>query len=165
MPGVRGINIIGTGIDVDVLQRYEKLKRKTNFGYTKCLIQTLFNFEYSEFTAEFNGVKNDYRSFIACVANGKRYGGGLRICPGAAIDDGELNFVVIDKLKRSKIIGAFLKLKQGKIMSVNGAHMTLTDRIRITPAKASIVQVDGELYENIPFEVQVVHDTLKMYRP
>ena len=41
---IRGINIIGTGLDVDVLKRYNKLKKKTKFNYTGCLIKTLFNF-------------------------------------------------------------------------------------------------------------------------
>ena len=34
MPTVRGINIIGTGIDVDVLRRYEALKKKSKWLWT-----------------------------------------------------------------------------------------------------------------------------------
>jgi diacylglycerol kinase family enzyme len=77
MPTVRGFNVIGTGIDVDVLKRYRAKKRKSKLSYTTCLISTLFNFDYCEFDAEFNGEIKHYRSFIAAVANGNRFGGGL----------------------------------------------------------------------------------------
>lgn len=164
MPTVRGINIIGTGVDVDVLVRYEKLKRKTNLGYTNCLIKTLFNFDYTEFDAEINGKKKKYQSFIACVANGTRYGGGIRICPAANVSDGKLNFVAIDKMKRSKIVNVFLKLKQGKILEVPATTMELSDHVAITTKEPCVVQVDGELYKDIPFDVTVVHNQLRMYR-
>ena len=51
LPTVRGINVVGMGIDVDVLVRYSKLKRKNKFGYTWCLIKTLLKFDYAEFEA------------------------------------------------------------------------------------------------------------------
>ena len=79
MPTVRGLNIIGTGVDVDVLKRYENLKKKTKFGYTKCLIKTLFNLKTSEFTAQIENQTTEYVSLIACIANGHRYGGGIPI--------------------------------------------------------------------------------------
>lgn len=100
MPTVRGLNIIGMGVDVDVLKRYEKLKKKTKFGYTRSLIKTLFNLKMSKFSAEYNGEKKDYVSFIACVANGHRYGGGLAICPTADPADGKLDFVTINAMPR-----------------------------------------------------------------
>jgi diacylglycerol kinase family enzyme len=66
-PQVRGLNIVSAGIDVDVMKKYNALKRKTKFGYTKCLIKTLMDFEYSDFTVEIDGEKTKYRSFIAGV--------------------------------------------------------------------------------------------------
>ncbi len=164
MPGIRGINIIGTGIDIGVLQRYERMKHKTAFGYTWCLVKTLFNFKYIDFDAELDGNKNHYESFIACIANGKRYGGGIMISPASEVDDGKLNFVAVDKIKKSKIPGVFIKLKKGELLEIPGVTHELVDEVKITGRDSGILQVDGELYENIPFEVKIVHNELKMYR-
>lgn len=164
MPTVRGINIIGTGIDVDVLKRYNKLKKKNKFGYTMSLIKTLFKFDYAEFRAEFDGQKIDYVSFIAAVANGNVFGGGIPICPPADPTDKKLNFVAVRAIRKIGIIKAFLKLKSGKVLSLKTAgHHTCTE-IKINTKTPCTVNVDGELYENIPFEVKIVSDTLKMYR-
>ena len=165
MPTVRGINIIGTGIDVDVLRRYEALKKKSKWGYTSCLIKTLMNFNYVEFDAEFGEQTQNYRSFIACVANGYRYGGGIPICPPANPTDKKLDFLIVKEMPRSKIIGTFLKLKAGKIMNCPQTQHQLVEKIKISPKGTSTVNVDGELYEDIPFEVEIVSDKLRVYRP
>lgn len=164
MPTVRGINVIGTGIDVDVLKRYEALKKKNKFGYTKCLVKTLLNFDYTDFSAELDGKKENYRSFIACIANGSVYGGGIPICPTANPTDKHLDFVAVKAMKKIKIVGAFLKLKAGKVLTLKQTEHFACKQIKIDTLKPCTVNVDGELYENIPFEVKIVSDTLKMYK-
>ena len=165
MPTVRGINIIGMGIDVDVLRRYEKAKKKTKLTYTLCLIKSLLHFEYSDFDVETSdGKKEHYRSIIACIANGHRYGGGIEICPPAKAFDNQLDFVAMKEMKRIKLIGAFMKLKKGKVLTLPQAvHFNATD-IKIVPEGDYTVNVDGQLYENIPFSIKIVPNTLRMYR-
>ena len=165
MPTVRGLNIIGTGIDVDVLKKYSAQKKKTKFAYTMCLIKALLDFEYSNFDAEFNGQTTPFKSFVACVANGYRYGGGIPICPPANPTDGKLDFVAVDEMPKFQIIGAFLKLKKGKLLTLPQAHHYTTDKIVIKPKGEYTVNVDGELYDNIPFEVEIVSNKLKVYKP
>lgn len=164
MPGVRGLNIIGMGIDVDVLKRYRALKKKTKFGYTKCLIKTLFKFEYSNFDAVINGEKTHYRSFVACVANGSMYGGGIPVCPIANPTDKSLDFVAVREICKLGIIGAFIKLKKGKILTLKQAHHEKMQSIKILTDKPVTINVDGELYDGIPFEVSIISDKLKVYR-
>ncbi len=164
MPTVRGLNIIGMGVDVDVLKRYEKLKRKSRFGYTMSLIKTLFNFNYVDFSADMNGSTKNYHSFIACVANGHRYGGGIPICPIADPADGKLDFVAVDEINGLKIINAFLKLKNGKVLSLKQSFHDTTGFVKIQPNGDYTVNVDGELYDNIPFEIKLVSDKLRVYR-
>ena len=36
--------------------------------------------------------------------------------------------------------------------------------MEVFPEKKLIVQVDGELYEDLPFKVEIVRGKLKMYR-
>jgi YegS/Rv2252/BmrU family lipid kinase len=164
MPTIRGLNIIGMGIDVDVLKRYEKLRRKTKFGYTSSLIRTLFKFKCINFEAKFNNEHQKCFSFIAGIANGKVFGGGLPLCPLADPADGKLDFVTMDAMNKLKIINAFVQLKKGKILTLKQAHHYTTEQIEIVANAPYTVNVDGELYENIPFKVEVVHDTLRIFR-
>ena len=164
LPTVRGINVVGTGIDVDVLKRYERLKNKNKFGYMLSLIKTLFNFNYTDFEANIDGKISKHHSFIAAIANGHMFGGGMQICPPALPFDKKLNFVAVSELKGLKLIGALLKLKKGKLLTLKESTMIECQSVSISTEKPCTVNVDGELYENIPFDVQIVSDQLKMYR-
>ena len=165
LPSVRGLNIVGMGIDVDVLKKYHSLKKKTKFQYTMCLIKTLMKFNYTEFDAEINNQTTHYRSFIACIANGHRYGGGIPICPPADPCDGELDFVAVSEIKKPAIIPAFLKLKNGKLLTLKQSTHKKATEIKIVPNGDYCVNVDGELYENIPFEVKIISNKLRVFRP
>ena len=164
LPTVRGINVVGMGIDVDVLSRYSKLKRKNKFGYTWCLIKTLMNFDYVNFEAEVNGQTKSYRSFIVAIANGNVYGGGIPICPPANPTDNLLNLVTVKEIKKSKILFALIKLLKGKLLTLPQAEQVTCKKITIQAKSPYIVNVDGELYPDIPFDVQIVSNKLKMYR-
>ena len=67
-------------------------------------------------------------------------------------------------MKKIKIIGAFLKLKKGKILSLKQAEHYTCENVKIQTEVPCTVNVDGELYDDIPFEVNIVKNTLKMYR-
>ena len=164
LPTVRGINIVCMGIDVDVLIRYSKLKRKNKLGYTWCLIKTLLNFKYTDFSANIDGTDKELTSFIACIANGPVYGGGIPICPVANAFDKQLEFLAVTKIKRAAIPLAFIRLLMGKIMKFKQTVHTPCQKISVSTQKPYTVNVDGELYENIPFDVEIVSDKLKVYR-
>ncbi len=164
MPSVRGLNVIGMGIDVEVLKRYSELKKKTKWGYTKCLIKTMFNYKAFDFVADMNGEAKPYNSFIAAVANGCVFGGGIPVCPVAEVDDGKLNFVAVKGMNKLSLIKAFVKLKKGKVLTLKQATHLTTDKIKVETKIPCVVNVDGELYENIPFEIEIVSNKLKIYR-
>lgn len=164
MGDIRGINIIGTGIDVDVLNRYEKVKKKNKLQYTTCLIKTLFNFDYTNFTAEIDGKTIPYRSFIACIANGRQYGGGIPISPASDPTDNKLNFIAVKAMPKLKIIGAFPKLKSGKILKFKETEHFTCQSVNVITEKPCAINVDGELYQDVALNVQIVSNKLKVYR-
>lgn len=164
--GVRGINIIGTGIDVEILQRCKRSKiLKGKLQYLISLIISLLKFKNYKVTAKFNGKEKEYQALITCVGNGCMFGGGIRMCPKAQIDDNKLDFVVADGVKRRKIPGAFIKLMKGRILEQDFTRFENVERVEVYPEKKFIMNVDGELYEDLEFKVSIVKNKLMMYRP
>ena len=164
LPTLRCLNVAGMGMDVDVLNRYEKLKKKTKFGYTKCLLKTLFKFDHISFTATINGKTEELKSYIACIANGVCFGGGLKVCPVANVSDGLLDFITVEKMGKLRLINALLKLKAGKILTIREAKHQTASEVEIKTNGDYFVNLDGELYKNIPFSLKVISNTLKVYR-
>ncbi len=164
LPTVRALNVVGMGIDVDVLKRYSKLKKKTKFGYTKCLVKSLCSYKYDDFEISLDDGESEHRrAFITAVANGHCFGGGIAICPTAKPDDKMLDCVSVASMNKLKVIGAFIKLKKGKVLSLKQTVHKQAKKVVVKMPIPYTVNADGELYDNIPFEVEIVSDKLKIF--
>ena len=166
--GVRGLNIIGTVIDVDILKRCRKSKiLKGKLQYVISLIISLIKFVFYKFYIMRDGAekREEKEALIACVGNGKKFGGGIRMCPEAEIDDGKLDFVVAGKLKKSKIPHAFIQLMKGNILKQDFTSFERVEHIRLEFDKPVTIQIDGELYDDIDFDLSIVKSGVKIFRP
>jgi diacylglycerol kinase family enzyme len=52
----------------------------------------------------------------------------------------------------------------GKVLTLKQASETSFEKISIDCEKPFTIDVDGELYQNVKFDVEIVSDKLKMYR-
>ena len=164
--GVRGINIIGTGIDVDILRRYARMKLlRGSAAYLASLVLTLFSYRPYAFEEAADGERTRHSAFIACAGNGISYGGGIPICPKAVIDDGLLDIVIVDNIKKPAIPGAFVKLMKRQVLELKTTTFKRQDVLRIQSESPMPIQIDGEIYEDLPFDVRLIHNRLRFYRP
>ncbi len=164
--GVKGINIIGTGIDVDILKRCKKSKiLRGKMQYVYSLVISLIKFKFYKFRIHRENGKEDKEALIACVGNGSQFGGGIRMCPGAEIDDGKLDFVIAGKLKKIKIPYSFVKLMKGKILEQDFASKELVENVKIDFDSPVTVQIDGELYDDLNFDLSIVKGGVNLIRP
>ncbi|MBO6263190.1 MAG: diacylglycerol kinase family lipid kinase [Clostridia bacterium] len=164
--GKKGLNIIGTGIDVDILKRCRKSKiLRGKLQYVVSLVISLIKFVFYKFYIIRGGEKEQTEALIACVGNGKQFGGGIRMCPKAEIDDGKLDFVIAGKLKKSRIPRAFIKLMKGKILEQDFTKFELVENVKIEFDKPVTVQIDGELYDGLDFDLRLVSGGIRIYRP
>ncbi|MGN0818461.1 MAG: diacylglycerol/lipid kinase family protein, partial [Candidatus Coproplasma sp.] len=98
--GLRSINAVGFGIDVDVLQRTYAGNGKGKGKYYRALIKSLIHFKSQKFTIEVDGEKSEHYGLIVCIGNGRQIGGGIKLFPQAKIDDGYMDLIVVDYLSR-----------------------------------------------------------------
>lgn len=163
--GKRCMNVGGVGIDVDVLVRCAKGKRRGKLKYLKSLIISFFKFNGYNLTVECNGETIQKKVLIVATCNGGQFGGGIRVCPIAELDDGKMDVMIVDCFKSKwRILGAFLLLVRGKIMGYPHKKHFRADRVKIEFETPCTVQLDGELYDGLEFDAKVCHG-LKMYRP
>lgn len=162
--GVRCMNIAGLGIDVDVLVRCGRGKLKGKVKYLISLIQSMFAFKGVEISIENGGKEETFKGMLVAACNGTKFGGGIQICPAAKIDDGLLDAVAVDFIGGVfSIIKAFAWLMRGKVLDYPLTRHFRAERISVRTKKPCAVQLDGEIYENLNFSVEVKRG-LRVYR-
>ena len=161
----RCLNVAGTGLDIDVLQRFERKKNKTKFQYYTSLITSLMKFKGYDIEMTLDGGTTSHNAFIAAVANGQYFGGGMKISPNSDIYDGKLDIVLIHMAKRRKIPGMLLKFLRGKHLDLAATKTFKADCVSIKCLQNDFVNIDGELLRGLEFTAKVVPGGLKMFAP
>lgn len=162
--GLRSINAVGMGIDVDVLKTAYSGKNNKKSKYLRSLILCLIRFKSYKYTVKYDGKEEKHCGLIGAVGNGRQIGGGIRIFPEAKVDDGYLDLLVVDFISRFKTIGAFIKLMLGRINSIKQVTAVRTKAVEfIAEENDYTVQADGELYDNMPLSVKISETKLSFY--
>lgn len=152
--GTRSMNVAGLGIDVDVLERCQRGRMKGKLKYLISLIKSLFLFKGYNVKMECEGRETETRNVLICaVCNGAVFGGGIKICPEADPSDGKMDVVYVDDPKSTlKRIKMLIELMKGKILSYPLTTYFKADKVTFTPENTCPIQLDGEVYQNHPFE-------------
>ena len=163
--GLRSMNAVGMGIDVDVLKQAYAGKNIKKSKYLRSLIICLARFKSYNFTVKYDGIESDHFGLIAAVGNGRQFGGGIKVFPEADISDGYMDLLIADFISKPKIIGAFIKLMRGKIGKIKQVTAVKTKAVEFIPHNENYtIQADGELYDNVPLVAKIVEGKLNFYR-
>jgi diacylglycerol kinase (ATP) len=109
---------------------------------------------------EFSG-----RALLVAALNTPGYGGGVRLAPDAIVDDGLLDFVVLEKLTPLEILGLLPGL-----LRTGGLNTRRIKRFRAASARVHTAlpvgfHGDGELLGTTPVTIEVEPKALKILVP
>lgn len=160
----RCMNIGGFGIDVDVLERCRRGKMHGKLKYITSLLTSLFTFKGIRVKVEEDGEMKERNALLVACCNGKQFGGGIPMCPAAEVDDGKMDVMIVDLLGGVfSIIKAFGVLMKGGIMTYPLVTHIRTDKIKIEPLAPCPSQLDGEVLNDVVFDVKVCQG-LRVFR-
>lgn len=155
----RCINVCGTGLDVEVLLKTAKSKNK--LSYVASLFRCLLKFKPYPVEVTANGETLKIDCIMAGVCNGTQIGGGIRLSPISKTDDGKLDIIVMEKPKHVPTVLVMPKFVKGKHMNKPYTHHIVCESVSIKTNAP--LQLDGEIYYDLPFEAHVVKGGLKTF--
>lgn len=168
--GLRSLNAVGCGMDVDVLKRTYAANHKGKSKYLIGFFKSLFLYKARSFSVEVDGGEaKHYNGLIACLGNGRQIGGGIKLFPDAKVDDGYLDLLIVDYLSVFKTFVAFAKLFFGKLEGIKEITQLRCKKAVIHPESEEItIQAEGELYD-LPkcdkISAEIVSKRLRFYMP
>lgn len=161
------INVSGSGFDVDVLRKTEELKPfyPGKRAYRRAVVAVVR--DYRPFRAELSvddGAFQPISGTIVEIANGQYIGGGMRVAPGARMQDGLFDVVTVGCVPRL-LIPLLLPL------FIGGAHVHLpvAKAVRakraVLRAKGMVVNIDGRLEQMDEARYEIRPSALRMKLP
>ena len=160
----------GIGIDAEAL-RYANgsfVKWPGRLRYLASAIAALRGFRGVQVQAEFP--ESDLPTIaklalLAAVLNTPTFGGGLRLAPEAQLDDGLLEVVMIEMLRKREVLALIpWLLLNGELKTKRVVRMRAA-KIKLTAERETDFQGDGELLGKTPVEIEILHRGLRILAP
>ncbi len=147
----RSLNVAGTGFDVDILIREEKIRKvlKGSLSYYTALLATLFTIKFRNFKITIDDkIELDEPCLILAMANGRYFGGGMPISLDSSLEDGFMDLTIVKKVPFYVIPGLLIRFMKGTLKDAK-KHV---DVYRCTKIKGEVkpqvaINLDGELFD------------------
>jgi diacylglycerol kinase (ATP) len=154
----RYLNVAGAGFDAEV-NRLANQRLGWARGRPRYVLATLAELlvgRPARLQVTLDGQRQELRAWLAVVANGPSYGGGMRIAPAARLDDGVLDVVVIAAIAKPAFLATFPKVFSGRHVEHPAVSQYRARRVELAADRPLPVYADGEPAGALPatFEVQ-----------
>ncbi len=99
------------------------------------------------------------------ISNGTYYGGGMKVAPGAEVDDGVFEVNLIKKLPKWRIPFLLPKFMNGTYLSLAITEHYRARKIKVLANPVSKLQLDGAIMCETPIDFSIIPASLNVLVP
>ena len=154
--------ILSSGFDALVNERANGMRwPRGRMRYNIALLEKIVDLRAHSYRIRMDENHFDIEATLVTVANGPSYGGGMKICPDAKIDDGLFDVMVLAQVSRIELLKVFPKVYSGKHVGHPAVTIYQCQEIEIKGSGSSFA--DGEPISSLPLSAQCVSNALKVW--
>ena len=160
----------GIGLDAEAARYASGAYRRLpgRWRYIASALRALVGFVPIEVRIDFPGsdlISWEAKALLAAVLNSPTYGAGLRLAPGAAIDDGSLQVVLIEDIGTFGVLRLLPRLMGSGELRTSRVKRWRAQRVRLTTNRPCLFHGDGEILGTTPLEIEVVPRAIQALVP
>jgi diacylglycerol kinase (ATP) len=156
--------ILSTGFDSVVNERANLMKwPKGPSKYNVAILLELLGFKPRDYEIEIDGQMFSTKAMLIAIGNGRSYGGGMKVCPGADMADDLLDVMVLSPISKLEFLRVFPKVYAGTHVKHPAVKILRGKRVRIN--SSAIAYADGERIGKLPVQAQSVPAALLTWLP
>lgn len=157
--------VLGAGFDAIVNERANGWRRpRGHLRYDLAILRELPVLRPRGYVLELDGETWTTAAALVAVGNSTSYGGGMRICPGARMDDGLLDVIVVRPLSRTAFVRLYPRVYRGAHVEDPRVTVRQVRRVRIH-SEGIVGYADGERLGPLPLTCEVVPRALRILAP
>lgn len=149
------LGVLSSGFDSLVNERANRMSWPK--GQARYLISTLAElrvFKPLDYVFTVDGRNHDAKAMLVAVGNGVSYGGGMKVCPTAIVDDGELAVTFLGEVGKGTFLKVFPKVFSGRHIEHESVTVYSAHTIHLDAAR-QVAYADGERVGPLPIDIEV----------
>lgn len=157
------LNVIHMGFSVGAGLVAQKLKFLGNTAYTLATLWQVLKLKSYLLEMEIDGRTICSDSVFTTISNTRYTGTHFLIAPEAIIDDGKLDVINLQKLKRFRLLKLFPTIYDGRHIEYEEVSNLKATRIKLLSPKGMLLGPDGEFCGHTPAEISCLHRDLTVF--
>jgi diacylglycerol kinase (ATP) len=159
----------GVGFDAQVAASMANMRgawQRGRLGYAMTVLAELRRFRNSEVVitaATADGERRmERRVLFMAIANGPYYGGGMRICPDALLDDGWLDLCIVGDISRIEAVRQIPGIYGGRHVRHPAVEFVRARSVRVEGAEGTPSHLDGEPFHPLPLWIDLLPQAISV---
>lgn len=160
------VNVSGFGFDGLVAWRFNHEGKRGLSSYTRIALSEYFKYPSITFQIQVDDLLLEKEAHMLVIANASQFGNAAVIAPGAKLNDGKVDLVIVRRPPALELPAMFYRLFTGKLRD-NKFIKTLTcSSFTATSNRPIHLHIDGEAHREISeLKVTVQPDSLNILLP
>jgi YegS/Rv2252/BmrU family lipid kinase len=162
------VNIVSFGFSSDVARRANTSSKRMGgkVAFLSATMRTLVSYDNAQVVLSVDGqAEKRMQLLLGAVGNGRFFGGGMKICPEAMLNDGWFDLVTVGNLSRMGIMANLNRIYSGDHLTMKEVQGTRARRIKVAPADPGAkipIEIDGETPGHLPASLELLPGALRV---
>ncbi len=141
-----------------LVDRAHRLPRSLQYPYAA--VRSVVELRPTSYDVVVDGRSHRFHACTVVVANSGYYGSGMHVAPGAAVDDGVLDVVVIRAASRLRLVRALPRLYDGTHVALEEVVVLRGRSVSLSAVDPVLAYGDGEPLGPLPITAEVLPKAL-----
>ena len=158
------MNIASCGISAEICERVEQSWLSGSWNYwLQTVIQNCLSASNNSIKMILDETKEiNLNAYLVAVGNGKYFGGGMKVCPNASLQDGLFHVTVMENVRLHHLIQLAYNIKFGSHINLDYVHVFSCKSLRLESDCKVNFEIDGEVVGSCPVVFSVQPKRVKM---
>lgn len=160
------VNVVGVGFDGAVSHTVNQISKflPGSSSYILAALKNLFFYQTQPVEIHLDDRKLQCTPLLIAVGNGRSYGGGMQVVPGAVMDDGYFDICIIEDLPRMKVIPNLARVFSGQHTEMEEVSIYRSRRVKLKASEPLPLHIDGEDFCSREMEFTLRSSSLKVIK-
>jgi len=157
--------VVAAGFDARVNDRANRMKwPRGRMRYNAAMLVELGVFQPVPYVLDLDGEAWETSAMLVTIGNIPSYGGGMKVTPGAILDDGLLDIMIVKPLSKARFLTVFPRVYTGSHVDLPFVEIRRAKQVRID-APGITTYADGERLGPLPQTFEAVPAALRVLVP
>ncbi len=159
------VGIASCGFDSDANRIANETRVPGDAAYLWGALRALASWQPARFELELDGESLVHVGYSVAAANGRQFGGGMQLAPGAALDDGLFDVVTVSHVSKYRYVRGLVQVFGGRHVENDEVTVRRARELRIAADRPFTLYADGDPLAELPATVSTVPAAVRVIVP